>query len=148
MGHAHSGHGPSFCLLSSRPLHDRAEPGEKDVVLRFIPDGGDLFDPGLLRGLEDRLAGAGRRVGVEGAVADLRLLERSRLGGADQRAHGCLRKGQRASSQNGGGKQTHRNQAIDLHHTSFFCPAHTGKVDNPAEGQRAGSNAVFFSSWT
>ena len=53
-----------------RPFHDRAETDEKDVVLRLVPDGDNLRDPGLFGGIEDRIAGLGRRIGGESAVAD------------------------------------------------------------------------------
>lgn len=69
-------------------LYDRAEAGEKDVVLRFVLDGDDLVDPGLIGGLEDRLAGIGRRIGGEGSVADRRLLENGRLSCGNVRIHG------------------------------------------------------------
>ena len=81
-----------------RSLHDRAEPGEKDVVFRLVPDGDDFSDPGFFRGIPDCPVIIGCRVGGEGSVADCRFLESSRCAGRHVRIHWSFGKSERASA--------------------------------------------------
>ena len=119
-----------------RSLHDRAEPGEEDVVLCLVLDRGDLFDAGFSGRIEDRAVASCRRVGRKGPVAHRRRLESGRFAFRHVRAHGGFGKGQGAAAEKNGAKNDHGNHRANLLHLSllFGWPATTAGREASRQG--------------